>query len=67
MDFTIWKQIIHQLLLQEDHKNDVCPNLTPAYSFETPITENNFNKHTHDNLTEIQESSLCVAEKGFYI
>ncbi|GIY33349.1 hypothetical protein CDAR_452781 [Caerostris darwini] len=49
--------------LQEDHKNDVCPNLTPAYSFETPITENNFNKHTHDNLTEIQESSLCVAEK----
>ncbi|CAL1274521.1 unnamed protein product [Larinioides sclopetarius] len=44
--------------MQDDNKDDSCPNLTPAYSFEIVNTEDTC-KNSCENLSEIQESTLC--------
>ncbi|GBL72853.1 hypothetical protein AVEN_128051-1 [Araneus ventricosus] len=46
--------------VQDDNKDDSCPNLTPAYSFEIVNTEDTC-KNSCENLSEIQESTLCSA------
>ncbi|XP_055929148.1 AF4/FMR2 family member 3-like [Argiope bruennichi] len=51
-------EIIHSPTgVQDNNKDDSCPNLTPAYSFE--INTEDTCKNSCENLSAIQESALC--------
>lgn len=51
----------HPILEEHFSQEDSCPNLTPAYSCETPNMEDKCNITSCENIPNKQDSSICSA------